>query len=1067
MNNFFTNPRLTVISILFIFALGVSAAFSLARQEDPTMVERYANVLTFLPGATANRVESLISEPIETKLREISEIKKIQSVSRAGLSVLSVELYDHVAENQVDGIWSEIRDKLGDVQPTLPAATSEPDLQLSGPIASTIIVALKWNTNEPIQLSLLSRLAQSLKIKLANMPGTKESNTYGAINEEILVSANPYALASAGLTTVDISRIIAAADTKQAAGRLSNSYSDMLVEVDAELISAERIARIPLKTQTGNGQTLRVSDVADVRKHAIDPPQSMSQHGTQRAVFVNAKMEKDLIIDDWIAGAYQVIDEFKATLPKGVQVQVVYDQNHYTGERMRALLTNLFMALAIVMLVLMLFMGVRSALTVGIALPLSGGMVLAGMSFLNIPLHQMSVTGLIIALGLLIDNAIVIIEDYKLRRRKGADIALAIEQSVSHLRIPLGASTLTTVFAFMPIVLAPGGIGDFTGTIGISVSLAVISSFLLAMSVVPAIAGFIERRYPPKATEDDVETSAWWRNGYSNHKLTRRYRASVVAVLKRPWKGIAIGLVIPVIGFGLAPTLTQQFFPPVDRNQFQVQLTLPKHSSIFETQASVAIADEVLRSNARITDTFWTIGTGPPRTYYNVMLNNDGLANFAGGWVTTQSASATLELLPALQRELSDALPNAEIMALPFEQGPPTNAPIEVRVLGPDLDVLRNLGEQLRLLLSGIEDVTYTRASLSVSEPKLVFAPNENAAAAAGLSTGQIPGLLASALVGVPAGSVQEANTKLDIRVRLANANRDKVSDIRSLPMPTANANSILTSNRNGIPLDQLGTWSLQPAATTINRYQGERLTVVQAYLIPFTLPATVMGKFEQRLAASDFAVPQGYRLEIGGEAEERSRSVGNLLSIFAFFAVAMIAVVVLSLNSFRQAALIAFVGFLSVGLALFGLRLFGWPLGYTALIGTLGMVGLAINGAIIVLSALKADPAAQSGDVEGSADVVVDATRHIISTTVTTIGGFVPLILFGGTFWPPLATAIAGGVGGSAILALYTVPAVYQAITRRQPQASNEAKVEAKAEANTEVTDFPIPVVTDRVQSS
>ena len=1058
MNNFFTNPRLTAISVLFIFALGVSAAFSLARQEDPTMVERWANVLTFQGGATANRVESLISEPIETKLREIPEIKTIESVSQAGLSVLAIELYDHVAATQVDGIWTEIRDKLAEVHTTLPAATSVPELRISAPIASTIILAFKWNSNEPIQLSLLSRLAQSLQIKLANMPGTKEANTYGAIDEEILVSADPYALASTGLTTTDISRIIAAADTKLSAGRLSNNHSDMLVEVDAELVSTERIARIPLLSKVGNGQTLRVSDVAEVRKRAIDPPQSMSQHGTQRAVFVNAKMEKDLIIDDWIAGAYHVIEEFKSTLPKSVELQVVYDQNHYTAERMRNLLTNLFMALAIVMLVLMLFMGLRSALTVGIALPLSGGMVLAGMSLLNVPLHQMSVTGLIIALGLLIDNAIVIVEDYKLRRRKGAEIALAIQQAVTHLRIPLGASTLTTIFAFMPIVLAPGGIGDFTGTIGVSVSLAVLSSFLLAMSVVPAIAGFIERRYPPKPQASDAAARAWWRNGYSNPTLTHRYRASVVAVLKRPWKGIAIGLVIPVIGFALAPTLTQQFFPPVDRNQFQVQITLPKHSSIYETQTSVAIADKVLRSNPRITDTFWTIGTGPPRTYYNVMLNNDGLANFAGGWVTTQSSAATLELLPELQRLLSNALPNAEIIALPFEQGPPINAPVEIRVLGPDLDVLRSLGEQLRLLLSGIDEVTYTRASLSVSEPKMVFSPNENAAAAAGLSTGQIPGILASALVGIPAGSVQEANTKLNIRVRLANANRDEVSDIRSLPMPTGATSSI----GGGVPLDQLGSWSLQPAATTINRYQGERLTLVQAYLIPYTLPATAMSQFEQLLATSDFAVPAGYRLEIGGEAEDRTQSVGNLLSIFSFFAVAMIAVVVLSLNSFRQAALIAFVGFLSIGLALFGLRLFSWPLGYTALIGTLGMVGLAINGAIIVLSALKANPAAQIGDIEGSAEVVVDATRHIISTTVTTIGGFVPLILFGGTFWPPLATAIAGGVGGSAILALYTVPAVYQVFTRakgspQQPAVATDAAI----------ADFPIPVVTDRIQSS
>jgi len=209
----------------------------------------------------------------------------------------------------------------------------------------------------------------------------------------------------------------------------------------------------------------------------------------------------------------------------------------------------------------------------------------------------------------------------------------------------------------------------------------------------------------------------------------------------------------------------------------------------------------------------------------------------------------------------------------------------------------------------------------------------------------------------------------------------------------------------------------------------------VQGFLEPFVLPAGVMAEFRDKLAASDFALPAGYRLEVGGEEEERSESVNNLLSVFVLFAALMAIVVILSLNSFRHGALIGLVGLLSFGLALFGVRLFGYPLGFTALIGGLGMVGLAINGSIIVLSALKADAGCRAGDGDATVAVVLDATRHIVSTTVTTMGGFVPLIVFGGTFWPPLATAIAGGVGGSAIIALYTVPAVHLALARRRPE--------------------------------
>jgi multidrug efflux pump subunit AcrB len=411
------------------------------------------------------------------------------------------------------------------------------------------------------------------------------------------------------------------------------------------------------------------------------------------------------------------------------------------------------------------------------------------------------------------------------------------------------------------------------------------------------------------------------------------------------------------------------------------------------------------------------------------MSNNDGVSSFAAAWVNTASPAATRELLPDLQNALSAALPSAQVLALPFEQGPPFEAPIELRVIGPELDALRIVSDELRLLLSELDDVTYTTASISSAEPKLVFYPDENPTAAIGMKTGELPQLLNNALMGALAGTVQEGNTEVAVRVRSGDDHRNEVHKLATMP---------IASDQGGtVPLDQLGRWVLEPAASGIQRYQGERVSVVRAYLKPYVLPAGTMATFRERLEAADIALPTGVRLNIGGEEEQRSESMGNLLSVFVIFLAAMAAVVILSLNSFRQAGIIGLVGLLSFGLALFGVRLFGWPFGFQALIGSLGMVGLAINGAIIVLSALKADQRTSSGDLEAAADVVVDATRHIVSTTATTIGGFMPLIIFGGTFWPPLATAIAGGVAGSAIIALYLVPAVYSAqLKKRQIRA-------------------------------
>ncbi len=1020
-NAFYTNPRLSALLVLFIIVMGGMAFGGLARQEDPTMTERWARVNTFLPGATAERMESLVSEPIETALREIPEIREIDSTSKAGLSVVGVELYDSIGPDQVDAIWSEVRDKLGDTYPALPAGASEPELLLNKPLASTLIVALSWQQDGPMETGIMARLAESLRLRLANMPGTEEAETWGEAEEEILVSIDPYRLAATQLTSEQVAAAIMAADTKLPSGRLRGSTADLLVEVDGELNSPERIARIPLAVGSA-GNTMRVADVADIRKHQIDPPTSLAFHGSRQVLLVNAKMQPGLQIETWTENAMRVIDGFEASVPAQIGVDVVYSQNLYTGERMSDLGTNLLFALCIVMVVLVWFMGVRSALTVGVALPLSAGMVLIGMQLLDIPMHQMSVTGLIISLGLLIDNAIVVVEDYKLRRSRDADIAESIAAAIRHLLVPLGASTATTVFAFMPIALSPGGVGDFTGTIGMTVALSVASSFFLAMTIVPTIAGYLERRWPSR------EGHRWWQSGFSHAGLAARYRATITAVLRRPALGIGLACLLPVIGFALAPTLTQQFFPPVDRNQFQIQLSLPAQASIAETRAAVERADAILRQHDDVTDTFWTIGEGAPRVFYNVVSLNERVVSFASAWVNTTSPEATRQILPELQQTLTAALPEAVVLAIPFEQGPPSDAPIEVRIVGPDLDVLRAQAERLRGILASVPNVTYTQATLSTPEPKLTFVPRENAAASAGLATGDLARRLNAALQGTLAGTVQEGNTEIDVRVRLGNTYRDDLGDLTTLPLSTGSG--------RGVPLDELGEWQLLPTASAIDRRQGERVSTVRGYVVPFTLPAGVLADFREAIDASGFVLPDGYRLQTGGEAEQSAESMGNLLSVFAFFALAMAAVVILSLNSFRHAALIGVIAILSFGLALFGVRLFGYPFGYMALIGSLGMMGLAINSAIIVLSALRAAPGALAGDVDATADVVVDATRHIVSTTATTIGGFVPLIVDGGTFWPPLATAIAGGVGGSAIIALYMVPAVFIALKRRDTSA-------------------------------
>ncbi len=886
---FYDHPRLTFLAILVTMVLGVGAFMALPRQEDPTMTERWARVQTWIPRATADRVESLVSELIEAKLREVPEVRQLSSISRAGFSIVAIELYDEVGPGEVDVVWSEIRDKLADAATDLPPGATAPTLEMSRPLAATMVVELSWRSDTPQEASVLSRLARALELKLANLGGTEETDRFGDADEEVLVALDPHRLARAGLTADAIAAAIRDADTKNASGRLRADTTDMLVEVNAELDTAERIANIPVARGPA-GEMLRIADLADVSKHRLDPPADIALHRGASVVLVAATMQPGLNIGEWVERARFTVTQFEQELPDAIGVEIIYDQNSYTSARLSSLGWNLVISLLLVLVVLLVFMGLRSAIIVGTALPLTSAMVLIGMQLLSIPLHQMSVTGLIISLGLLIDNAIVIVDDYQLRRSRGLEIPAALSLSIKHLAVPLFASTATTVLAFLPIALAPGGVGDFTGTLGSTVSLAVGSSFVLALTVIPALAGFVDRRWP------EHRDQTWWRNGFTSATLSAHYRATLLLTMKRPWLGIGVGVVLPVTGFALFPTLTNQFFPAVDRNQFQVQVQLPAQTSIHETRRIVDHIESVLHESADIVDSSWSIGQSSPRVYYNAISQGDGVASFAQGWVTTTSADATRGLLPTLQARLMEEVPEAEVMAIPFEQGPPVSAPIELRIVGPDLSTLRTLSLELRRILATTEGVTYTRAMATTSEPKVVFSPAEIAAAQAGMHIGDFTRHLAGTLMGITAGTVQEGNTEVPVRVRLGNADRDDAGDLAS--MPFANQYGGLT------PLDQLGEWHLEPAAASIERFQGERVSTVQGFVYPFTLPAGVLSTFLEKVEASAFEVPPGYRLEIAGEAEESAGASGSLAGMFVIFALAMLAVVTLSMNSFRYTPL-------------------------------------------------------------------------------------------------------------------------------------------------------------------
>lgn len=1010
----YKSPRLLVLTILTIVTAGLSAYRLLPRREDPEIVARFATIVTRLPGADAERVEALVTKKIEDRLREISEIEHIGATSRTGVSVIAIEIDDHI--EHPGPVMTKVRDKLDDVLPELPADASRPDLDDTDTDAYSLIAAVVWEQPGEAQYGILSRFADDLEDRLRGLPGAFKVEQFGAQQEEIVVEIDPLALDRTGLTAADVSRAVQHTDAKVRAGQLRTRSRNLLIEVEGGLDTLDQLGKLPLRVDA-SAHTLQLGDIATIKKGVMDPARSRSWIDGKPGIAIAMRMAGDQRIDLWAERAHEVIDGFASELPRGLAVDIVFDQSRYVVVRLADLTRNFLLGALAVAVVVFVMMGWRAALLVGASIPLTSLMVLSGLYAMAIPLHQMSVTGLIIALGLLIDNGIVIVDEVRGRQRDGLSAGEAIAESAKQLAVPLLGSTLTTALAFMPLALLPGGAGDFVGSIAISVILALGSSLFLAMTVIPALTGLFGGKID--------ERSGWLQHGVTNERLAAAYGNSLSAAFRRPVVGLGLAIALPVFGFVQASTLEEQFFPPADRDQLQVQVELPAHVSLAETERRALAVRDALLQHPRVTHVHWFVGASAPRFYYNLLGGQDDAAFFAQALVQLDGSERVTELIQRTQREMDRAFPDARVLVRQLEQGPPFDAPVELRIYGPDLDQLDRIGEDVRSVLAGVPGVTHTRTSLDSARPKLSLELDDEATRLAGLDNVGVAERLETSLEGRVGSSILEGTEEVPIRVRLCDASREAVDEIASTSLQSI-------GGTGSLPLTALGRLALLPARSKITRRDGSRVNTVQGFVEAGILPATVLSELQKRVAATGESLPEGYRIEVGGESQQRDQAVGNLMASVLLLTILMVATLVLSFNSFRMAAIIASVALLSAGLSLAALVMFGQVFGFMAIIGTMGLIGVAINDSIVVLAALREDPDARAGDIAAMRRVVERSTRHVLATSITTVAGFLPLILAGGGFWPPLAIAIAGGVAGSTLLAVYFVPSLYKLVICR-----------------------------------
>ncbi|MEM1253246.1 MAG: efflux RND transporter permease subunit [Cyanobacteria bacterium P01_H01_bin.21] len=1032
---FYRNIRLLVLTILMLLVWGFVSFQSLPRQEDPELISRIAVVQTAYPGANAERVEALVTEVIEAELSELEEIDVISSDSRIGFSSISVELKDSIVDAQP--VWSKVRDEIADAAVNLPVGTSEPELDEAFVKAYTMIASLTWQRPTEPNYAILRRYGEELALRLRGIGGTEEVELFGDPSEEIIVEIDAPSLTAVGLSPQDLANRIQTSDAKVSAGQLRSPEQTLAIEVEGELETLEQIRQVPI--QTAGGQFTRLNDIARVSRGVRQPLTDLALVSGKPAVVAGVMMESRMRIDNWAEEVRQILTDFETLLPEGISLDLVFDQSTYVEERINTLIGNLLIGALLVVAVTLFTMGWRSAFIVGTALPLTSLAVFGWMAAFGVPIHQMSVTGLIIALGLLIDNAIIAVDEIQMELQHGHRPIDAVAKTVNYLKVPLFASTVTTVMTFLPIYLLPGAGGEFVGTIALGVIMALISSLALSLTVISALAArmLADTRSKAQTLRENSQTGpvkslqrfllrpgSWWADGFSSSRLARPYRKTLRWTMQRPLFAIALSLTFPLIGFIASSTLDQQFFPSGDRDQLQVEVEFASQTAIDQTRTQMLQARQLILENPNVDEVHWFIGESAPKFYYNFTGNRRNQAQYAQAMLQLNTNQNIASIIQTLQADLDVAFPAARVLVKQLEQGPPFDAPIELRLYGPNISELRRLGVEARQLLINIPDVVYVRDDLTEALPKLGLTIDEEQAQQAGLNNTAIAQQLEAYLEGSVGGSILEATENLPVRVRVANSDRADLSQIASLD---------LQGIGDRASTDALGEFTLVPELAKIARRNEQRVNIVQGFITAGVLPSVVQQAFEEKLAAANFELPAGYWYEFGGEKAEQSQAQGNLMLYVPVLALVMVIALVLSLGSFRQAGIVAVVGFGSVGMALFSLKVFGSVMGFMAIVGSMGLVGIAINDTVIVLSALNEDGRPQQGDRRAIVEVVNRATRHVITTTITTIAGFVPLIISGGLFWRPLAIAIAGGITGASIMALYFVPAAYSLIYRRK----------------------------------
>ena len=998
------HQQFTIVVFLMLAALGFASFRSIPRSEDPTFPFPVYPIVAVYPGASAADVEQLVVDPIEDAMRELDDLETVKTRVEDGLAVIRVEFTFGVdAERKYEEVLREINT----LRPSLPPDLRSLEVQKSN--AADVNIAQIALVSESAPWRTLADHAERLEERLRTVRGVKDVETWGYPEREVRVSLDLGRLAALGIPPARVLAAIGSETANIPGGSVEAGPRRFNVKTSGSYATLDEVKNTVVGGAAGS--VVLLGHVADVEWGYEDEAHLARLNG-RRAVWVTANQKDGENVQRTADAIRAELDAFARTLPKSVALERGFDQSANVSERLTRLGVDFGIAIVLVLLTL-LPLGLRAAFVVMVSIPLS---LAIGMSLLDAAgfgLNQLSIVGFVIALGLLVDDSIVVVENIARFLREGHSRRDAAILATKQITVAVLGCTATLVFAFVPLLALPGGPGEFIRSMPVAVVFTVLASLLVSLTITPFLASRLlsEREQP----EGNVFLRALHRG------IGATYAPVLHRALERPRLTLAAAAVVFAGSLALVPVVGFSLFPKAGTPQFLVTVETPDGSALAETDRAVRFAESVLAERAEVKAVFANVGAGNPRIYYNVSPKQEK-SSVGELFVLLKSADpeTTPRMLDSLRARLA-AYPGAKIQLKEFENGPPIDAPVAIRLTGESLDTLRALAARVETVLERTPGTMYVDNPVRVARTDLRVDIDRHKAGLLGIPTAEIDRTVRLGLAGLEAGTLREADgDEHAVIVRLPTSAGGGRQSLAAL-------DGIYVAGVTGaqVPLRQVASLRFESTPPVIQHHDGERSVTLTSYVRTGYNTDRVTGQVLDALARESF--PAGYRWTPAGEIESREESFGGLGAAIIVTVFGILAILILEFRTFTSTLIVASVIPLGVVGGIAALLLSGNTLSFTAMIGFVALVGIEIKNSILLVdftNQLRADGVSLDDAIQRAGEV---RFVPIVLTTMTAIGGLLPLALQGSSLYSPLAWVIIGGLASSTLLARLVTPVMYK----------------------------------------